>query len=151
MNVPIVLDVTSNVIVIAIGQHEGAVRSGATDGHGEEKVFVIDHAIAVAVLIGKVLHKLNTATLEYAEKELVVEPLELSAETKIVATDCPVDAVVPLKTVLPRLLRHAERGAVGHRGEIELRPGNNWVSRVKEVVHTETEAIHDSRTEDASP
>ncbi len=74
----------------------------AADGDGEEEIAVVDHAVAVAVLVGEVLDEDEDAAAEDSEIEGGADALELAAEVEVVLAAGPVDVVVELRTLLPR-------------------------------------------------
>jgi hypothetical protein len=102
MNAPVILNVTGDVVVVGVGDDEIAIGCPAADGDGEEEIAVVDHTVAVTVLVGEVLDEDEDAAAEDSEIEGGSDALELSAEMEVVLAAGPVDVVVELRTLLPR-------------------------------------------------
>ncbi len=64
---------------------------------------------------------------------------------------CPIDAVIPLRTLLPRLLRNTIRRSIRNAGKIEFRRGREWTCDVDEIVEAVTSPVQQRRTQHPRP
>src|SRR3954468_3543050 len=117
MEMPVVLNVEREVIVVGIGQNERPRGKSAAQPDGEEQIVVVDDTVVVAVEVGEVLDDLHHALLKDAEIEVGIDALKFSAKAQIVIAVGPIEIVGELETILTRLLGNAEGGAVLKAGE----------------------------------
>src|SRR5438552_8790852 len=97
--------------------------------------------IAIAILIREILHKDNCTGLKDAQIEVSADVLNLPTKTDVVFSMNPVNAVIPLPALLPRLQRHTEGRCIRQTGEIQLGRRHNRPCAVDEVIEPEADSI----------
>src|SRR6478672_4834385 len=141
MDSPVVLKVSHGVVVICIRNDERPLRNRAANGDCKQQIFVVDHAIPIAILVGEVLYELDRPRLEHAEIEICTDALELAPKVEVVASSNPVEIVSELRALLACLLGHTVRRSIGETGKVQLRAYTQRRGCINEVVERVASSI----------
>ena len=151
VDVPVVLNVSGNEVVVGVGEYERLVGRATANGHSEEQILVIHDTIVIVVEVGEILHRHDPAVLKNTEVELVEHALKLAAKPDVVFALDPIHAVIKLQASLPGGLGDAVGSAVGKAGKVDFGTRGDGIGGVVEPVHAETGLVNQGRADDARP